>query len=181
VLTQPCCSRRPGLSHVTWTTAGVRLTTFAELGDGPAQRRRLYELNKEWAADIPGRGPFHSCEEYERELRSFGPRGVALALAGDEWVGMAAISDRRGSGCVFNEMTGASCVPGRRRGRRHEGARDGLRGVWGCAGCTSHAPWHHAACGMHLARTVHHAANTKVIAMNRMLGYVDADWDEFTA
>ncbi|MFF5896769.1 GNAT family N-acetyltransferase [Streptomyces argenteolus] len=149
--------------------AGVRLTTLAELGDGPAQRRLLYELNKECAADIPGRGPFYSYEEYLRErvdVPSFDPRGVVLALAGDEWVGMAATSDRRGSGCVFNEMTGV---------------RRAFRGAGVAVAMKVHGMGFADLCGVRLVRTVHHPTNAKVIAMNRMLGYVEADWDELTS
>ncbi|MBT2447976.1 hypothetical protein J7F03_12980 [Streptomyces sp. ISL-43] len=46
--------------------AGIDFTTLAELGDGPRERRALYELNKECSADIPERGAFHSYEEYVR-------------------------------------------------------------------------------------------------------------------
>ncbi|MFC8225328.1 GNAT family N-acetyltransferase [Streptomyces sp. NPDC057287] len=146
--------------------SGIRLTTFAEEGDSPRHRRRLYELNKECAADIPGRGPFYSYEEYVRErvdVPSFDARGVVLALAGDEWVGMAATSDRRARGYVFNEMTGV------RRGRRGAGVAVAMK---------VHGMGFAGLCGVHLVRTVHHAANARVIAMNRMLGYADAAWDE---
>ncbi|MFJ9060305.1 GNAT family N-acetyltransferase [Streptomyces sp. NPDC102409] len=146
--------------------SGIRLTTFADLGDVPAHRRRLYELNKECAADIPGRGPFYSYDAYVRErvdVPSFDPRGVVLALVGDTWVGMAATSDRRARGCVFNEMTGV------RRGHRGAGVAVAMK-VYGMGFA--------GLCGVHLVRTVHHAANAPVIALNRMLGYTDAAWDE---
>ena len=44
--------------------AGIRLVTLAGLGDTPAHRRALYELNKECSADIPERGEFYTFEEY---------------------------------------------------------------------------------------------------------------------
>ena len=44
--------------------AGIRLTTLAELGDTPAHRRALYELNKECSADIPEGGEFYTFAEY---------------------------------------------------------------------------------------------------------------------
>jgi len=31
-------------------------------------------------------------------------------------------------------------------------------------------------CGVTMARTVHHPGNHSMIALNRRLGYVDADW-----
>lgn len=44
--------------------SGVSLASIAELGDTEQLRRRVYELNKECAADIPGRGQFFSYDEY---------------------------------------------------------------------------------------------------------------------
>jgi GNAT superfamily N-acetyltransferase len=145
-------------------TAGIRLTTLSELGDTPEHRRALYTLNKECSADIPGRGTFHDYDEYHRlrfEVPAYDPRGVVLALDGGTWVGMAATSDRRASGFVFNEMTGV------RAGHRGQGLSVAMKtfGI-GFAGM----------CGVSLARTVHHPDNTRAIAMNRTLGFVDADW-----
>lgn len=145
-------------------TSGIRLTTLSELGDTPEHRRALYELNKECSADIPERGAFFPYDEYHRlrfEVPSYDPRGVVLALDGDRWIGMAATSDRRGSGFVFNEMTGV------RVGHRGRGISVAMKtfGI-GFAGI----------CGVSTVRTVHHPANDRAIAMNRTLGYVDADW-----
>ncbi|PIM69152.1 hypothetical protein CTU88_28780 [Streptomyces sp. JV178] len=74
---------------------------------------------------------------------------------------MAATSDRRASGFVFNEMTGV------RAGHRGRGLSVAMKtfGI-GFAGM----------CGVSLVRTVHHPDNTRAIAMNRTLGFVDADW-----
>ncbi|WP_329042541.1 GNAT family N-acetyltransferase [Streptomyces sp. NBC_00178] len=150
-------------------SAGLMLTTYAELGDTPSNRRRLYELNRDCAADIPGRGLFYTYEEYVRErvdVPSFDPRGVVLAVAGDgAWAGMAATSDRRASGWVFNEMTGM------RREYRRAGVAVAMK---------VHGIGFAEVCGVHRVRTLHHAANTRAIAMNRMLGYVDVDAGEST-
>ncbi|MEE1759932.1 MULTISPECIES: GNAT family N-acetyltransferase [unclassified Streptomyces] len=145
-------------------TSGIRLTTLSELGDTPEHRRALYDLNKECSADIPERGAFFTYDEYHRlrfEVPSYDPRGVVLALDGDRWIGMAATSDRRGSGFVFNEMTGV------RAGHRGRGISVAMKtfGI-GFAGI----------CGVSTVRTVHHPANSRAIAMNRTLGYVDGDW-----
>ncbi|MFD9406392.1 GNAT family N-acetyltransferase [Streptomyces sp. NPDC059989] len=145
--------------------SGISFTTMAELGDGPAERSALYELNKECSADIPGRGPFHTFDAYTRlrlEVDSYDPRGIVLARDGDAWIGMAATSDHRNAGFVFNEMTG---VRAEYRGRGVSLAMKTL-GI-GFA----------ALCGVGRIRTVHHPANATVIAMNRKLGYVDAEWD----
>jgi len=154
---EPCVER-------CWNR-GVRLTTLADLGDTARNRRLLYEVNKEYAADIPGRGAFYTFHEYLQEridVPSFDPRGVVIALDGGEWVGVAATSDRRSSGCVFNEMTGVKAD------YRGQGIAIAMKtfGV-GFAGY----------CGVSRIRTVHHAANRQAIAMNRRLGYLDAEWE----
>lgn len=144
---------------------GLRLTTLADLGDTAGNRRLLYELNKECAADIPGRGEFHAFDEYLQEridVPSFDPRGVVIALDGAEWIGMAATSDRRSSGFVFNEMSGVKAD------YRGQGVATAMKtsGI-GFAGL----------CGVDRIRTVHHAANARAVAMNRRLGYLDAEWE----
>jgi RimJ/RimL family protein N-acetyltransferase len=145
--------------------SGICLTTLAELGDTPRHRRTLYELNKDCSADIPGRGEFHTFDEYlERriEVPSYDPRGLVIAVDGDTWCGLAATSDRRASGFVFNEMTGV------RTAYRGRGLSIAMKtfGI-GFAGL----------CGVDKIRTVHHPDNKGAIAMNRRLGYVDAEWD----
>ncbi|MFD5074040.1 GNAT family N-acetyltransferase [Streptomyces sp. NPDC058371] len=144
--------------------SGIRLTTLADEGDTPEHRRALYELNKECSADIPERGEFYPYEEYHRlrfEVPAFDPRGVVLAQAGGTWVGMAATSDHRSSGFVFNEMTGV------RASFRGRGLSVAMKTFgMGFAGL----------CGVRTVRTFHHPANASAIAMNRTLGYIDAQW-----
>ena len=145
--------------------AGIRLATLADLGDTTVHRRALYELNKECSADIPGRGAFYTFDEYvERriDVPSFDPRGVVIALDDGVWCGMAATSDHRSAGYVFNEMTGVRAAY-RRRGISVAMKTAGI-------GFGAH-------CGVDRIRTVHHPANTAVIEMNRRLGFVDAEWD----
>ncbi|MFE7813220.1 GNAT family N-acetyltransferase [Streptomyces sp. NPDC057433] len=139
---------------------GIRLTTLAELGDTPEHRRRLYALNKECSADIPGRGEFYSFDEYaERRFEAAGydPRGIVIALDGDEWIGMAATSVREGF--LFNEMTGV------RAGYRGRGISIAMK-TFGMAFVRES--------GTSTVRTFHHPANADAIAMNRRMGYVDA-------
>ncbi|MFD4858052.1 GNAT family N-acetyltransferase [Streptomyces atratus] len=149
-------------AYVTRCRAGgIRLTTLAELGDTPEHRRVLYELNKECAGDIPERGEFYSFDEYtERRLEvpSYDPRGVVIALDGEAWIGMAATSDH--GGFVFNEMTG---VKAEYRGR---GVSIAMK-TFGMGFVRM--------CGARTIRTFHHPANTSAIAMNRTMGFVDAD------
>lgn len=145
---------------------GVRQTTLLELGDEPGQRRRIYELNKECSADIPGRGEFFTWDEYRRvrfDVPQFRPEAQLLAAAGTELVGLCQLSHHSDADWAFVEMTGV------RRGWRRRGiatalklrAIDVARG-WGVT---------------HL-RTVHHPGNSAIIAANRALGFTDAhtDW-----
>ncbi|MFB7463497.1 hypothetical protein ACFCZ1_08310 [Streptomyces sp. NPDC056224] len=96
------------------------------------------------------------------------PRGVVIARDGngdgngDGWIGLAATSDHRAAGFVFNEMTGVR-APYRGRGVSIAMKTLGI----GFAGL----------CGASRIRTVHHRANATVTAMNRKLGHADARWD----
>jgi hypothetical protein len=144
-------------------TSGVRLTTLSELGDTPEHRRALYELDRECSADVPGSGAFPAYDAYVRlrfEAPGFDPRGVVLALDGEGLIGVAASSDQRRSGFVRNETTGVRAVH-RRRGISVAMKTFGI----GFAGI----------CGVSSVRTVHHPLNAAAIAMNRTMGFVDAD------
>lgn len=144
--------------------AGIRLTTLAELGNTTAQQQSLHALNAECAADILDRGPFFTWSEFRRmrlDGPSFEPHGVVVAFDRDSWVGLAATSDHREHGYVFNELTGAV------RGHRGRGIALAMK-VRGMDFASR--------CGVHIARTVHHPRNLAMIALNRRLGYVDATW-----
>ncbi|MEV6162450.1 GNAT family N-acetyltransferase [Streptomyces sp. NPDC052052] len=140
---------------------GIRLTTLAELGDTPEHRCALYELNKECSADIPERGAFYSFDEYTElrlEVPSYDPRGVVIAQDGEAWIGMAATSAH--GDIAFNEMTGV---------------RAGYRGRGLALAMKTFGMEFVRTCGARRVRTVHHPAHTSAIAMNRTLGFVDAD------
>ncbi len=144
--------------------SGVVISTLAELGDTPDQRRKLYELNAECSSDIPDRGEFHTWEQYQAVrlgASSFLPHGVVLAIHGNNWVGMSQISHRPGYPFAFQEMTGTT--------RSHRGlgiaitmkvaAVEVARGL-----------------GVDSLRTIHHPDNEAMIALNRKLGFVEADF-----
>jgi RimJ/RimL family protein N-acetyltransferase len=140
---------------------GIRFYSLAELGDSEANRRRLYELNKECSADIPGRGAFYSYEEYQEKriaADNFTPAGVILAVQGEEWIGMAAVSHRSGQDVAFNAMTGVL------RSYRRRGIATSLK-ILSIQFAQS--------LGVSHIYTFHAAANLEAIAMNRRLGYID--------
>ncbi|MEQ1698696.1 MAG: GNAT family N-acetyltransferase [Ilumatobacteraceae bacterium] len=143
---------------------GIALVTLDELGADEANLRRLYALNAECAADIPERGPFHTWEDYRRlriDVPSFDPAGLVVALDGEQWVGLAGSADHRGRGYLFNEITGVV------RSHRRRGIALALK---------LHGMDYVRRSGVRIVRTVHHPANTAIIALNRQLGYTDATW-----
>lgn len=145
--------------------AGVALSTLTEEGDTPLDRRRLNELNAECSADIPGRGAFHTWEEYQRVRLgspSFDPDGAVLALHSGRWVGMSALPHRDGYDYAFSDMTGTV--------RSHRGR--GIATAMKVAGVDFARR-----IGVASIRTVHHPDNTAMIRLNRWLGYQDGHWD----
>jgi len=142
---------------------GIVFTTMAELGDEEANHRRLYELNRTCSADIPERGEFYTYDEFlaERIKRdTYDPNTVVLALDGAKWVGMSAASDDRDGGYFFNEMTGVLSSH-RRRGIALAMKVIMIKRV--------------RELGAPTMRTFHHPDNAGPIALNRRLGYIDAE------
>ncbi len=144
---------------------GVAVMTLPELGDGERRRREIYQLNKECAADIPDRGQFFTWNEYQRvrfNAPQFRPQGQLLALAGDELVGLCQVSQRPTVVWTFVEMTGV------RRGWRDRGIATALK----LTAIDAARAW-----GATHLRTVHHPNNGAIIAVNRKLGFHDADFN----
>lgn len=145
----------------------IQLATLAELGDSEAARRRLFELNSECSADIPGRGPFHTWDEYCRlrlDVPWFDAQNISLAIDGEAWIGLAGFSvhPRPEGGYLFSEMTGVV------RQWRRQGLATALK---------AHNLELASRNGLRMIRTVHHPGNLAMIALNRELGFVDASWD----
>jgi len=145
---------------------GIALSTLAELGPTERNLRRMFELNAECSADIPGRGPFHTWEAYQRlriDVPSFTPAGVLIAHREltDEWIGMAGISMHPERDYLFNEMTGV------RRAERRRGLATAMKVR--NLGFTEET-------GRSIVRTVHQPGNDAMIKLNRQLGYTNATW-----
>jgi RimJ/RimL family protein N-acetyltransferase len=144
---------------------GINFSRISDLGDDDLNRGRLFELNRECSADIPGRGVFYTREEYFVEriaVTTYNPRGVMIARQGGQWLGMAAISDCREEGYVFSAMTGV------RKDFRGRGIAMAMK-VLGVSFVRE--------CGVDVVRTVHHPENSSMIALNKRLGYVEGQWD----
>jgi GNAT superfamily N-acetyltransferase len=87
----------------------IQFVTFAELGDNPANRHKLYSLNKTLAATIPRDQPqeFIDFETYvaRRVDNNTMPHGgIYIAVEGDQWVGMSQMSLEEDH--AFQQMTG---------------------------------------------------------------------------
>lgn len=148
---------QPAIDHARGR--GIAFTTLAQLGDTATTRRRVYELNKVTAADIPGRGPFFSFEEYEqRRFHHVGYRaeGVILAIDGAHWVGLTQVSLHNEGRYAFNEMTGVL--------RNYRGQHIALA-------LKVHAIYYAQAQQMPVLSTFTDSANTPILGMNRKLGY----------
>ena len=120
-------------------------------------RRRVYELNKVTAGDIPGRGPFYTFEEYEQQRfghAGYRAEGMFLALKGAEWVGLSQVSLHEQ--LAFNEMTG---VLRQYRGQQIAQALKLL------------AIRYAKAQGRPRISTFNDAANLPILTINRKLGY----------
>ena len=145
--------------------AGIEFTTMAALGDSPANRRRLYELNKECSQDIPGRGEFYTFDDYQDrriERPSYNPAGVIIARDGEKWVGMSALSDWRDRGFAFAEMTGVL------RQYRRRGLAIAMKILTIRFARTL---------GVDRILTFQDAENAAPIALNRSLGFVPTEWE----
>ena len=144
-------------------TSGIRLTTLSELGDTPRNRRALYELNKECSADIPERGPLLRVRRVPpAPLRGARPRSARCRPGARRRP-----VDRHGGDL------GPTAI--RVRLQRDDGGAGPYRGRGISVAMKTFGIGFAGICGVSTVRTVHHPANARAIAMNRTLGYVDAD------
>jgi RimJ/RimL family protein N-acetyltransferase len=95
---------------------GVQFITYAEVDNTINNQRRLYNLNKTLSASIPIEAPedfpeFDLYVDYRLSSDVFPHRGIFLAVADQEWVGMTQISLH--PDYAFVEMTGV--LPAYRR------------------------------------------------------------------
>jgi len=90
---------------------GIHFLTMADAGDTPDARRRLYNLERTVALDIPG-GSESSTRPLEAFLKEvcdspqYLPDGQILALDGDDWIGMVGILRTAAPGGLYNGLTG---------------------------------------------------------------------------
>lgn len=139
--------------------SGLRFFTLAQTADLPDNHRKLYELNRDTALDIPGVSEFMSFEEFEARVFGgewFEPAGQIVAADGDHWVGMAAVRLYPESRGGYNLMTGV-VKPYRGRGIAQALKLLAIR--------------YARAAGMETLRTNNDSANAPMLAINHKLGY----------
>lgn len=139
---------------------GIRFCTLADMGDTLEAQRNLYEINRRYALDIPGReqtfAPFERFRKQVFAANWYRPDGQIVALDDDRWVGMAAVGYFEELNFMINMITG---VEPSYRGR---GIAFALKLLTIRCACRYKAAY---------IRTNNDSANAPILAINRKLGY----------
>lgn len=103
---------RPFVSALnTARAAGIHFFSLADLGDTMEARRKLYEVERVVARDIPG-GSESATRPFEIFLREvcdpahYRPETQLVAADGDAWVGLAGVLDYPANRSMYNGITG---------------------------------------------------------------------------
>jgi GNAT superfamily N-acetyltransferase len=90
--------------------SGLCFQTLEDLGDTTESRRRLHDLNRRLAYEVPGNdGDFMPFEQFQKTVCNaswYRPDGQIVAVVGDEWVGMAAVGYFAVTNSMYNMFTG---------------------------------------------------------------------------
>jgi GNAT superfamily N-acetyltransferase len=92
-------------------SAGIRFFSLAEVGDTTEARRRLYDVERVCARDIPGGSeaairPFEVFVRQVCESQHYLPDGQIVAADGERWIGLAAILRTSIATEMYNAITG---------------------------------------------------------------------------
>ncbi len=143
---------------------GLRFTTYAALGDSPATRQMLYDLEQAVSLDFPGNEhdfpPFPVWERLLLGAPWFRPEGVHLALDGDAWVGLSILA--------FHPDEGSHYLTGVLRSHRGQGLATALKLL---------AIRSALAAGISRVKTQNDSENEPMLAINRRMGYVPEPGD----
>jgi GNAT superfamily N-acetyltransferase len=89
---------------------GIRFCSLADFPDTPETRRKLHGLNSTNELDIPNmdnnQTGFAEFEKFVLNAKWFHREGQLLAVDGDTWVGLAAVSLKPENQTAYNEHTG---------------------------------------------------------------------------
>ncbi|RIH83063.1 Acetyltransferase (GNAT) family protein [Calidithermus terrae] len=143
--------------------AGYRILSWAELGDTPEHRRRLWELDVEVSEDVPHTHPFTmpTLERYEQRVfgsRDFQPETLLVALSPDgEFAGVSQLWKTRPEHRLDNGLTGV------RRAHRRKGLALAMK-LENVARAR--------ALGKREIRTFNDQTNRPMLAINEAMGFV---------
>jgi DNA-binding transcriptional MerR regulator len=90
-------------------TQGIRFSALADFPDTQETRHKLYDLNTSYVLDSPNtRAPwtYPGFEQFVIKAPWFRREGQLLAVDGDQWIGMAAVSLFPETRSAYNEHTG---------------------------------------------------------------------------
>lgn len=151
----------PYLDHIrALEMEGIRFCALADFPDTPETRRNLFELNLANSLDIPGVDhvpwDFDSFEKFVLNAPWFHRKGQLLAVDGETWVGLAAVSLDPDTRNAYNLHTGVARAY---RGRKIAQALKVMAGRY--------ARQH----GMRTITTDNDSDNAPILAINRKMGY----------
>jgi GNAT superfamily N-acetyltransferase len=91
--------------------AGIRFFSLADTGDTSETQRRLYELDRVVARDIPGGSeaalwPFETFLQSICEVPSYLPDGVIIAADSEAWIGECSVQHNATTNSMYNGSTG---------------------------------------------------------------------------
>ena len=139
---------------------GIRFLSLAEVGNTTENRRRLYELNRSCALDIPGSdGTFPGFEDFSKNVFEeswFRAEGQILAVDGQRWAGLSAVGYFPANHSAYNMFTG---VERDYRGRHLALALKVLANRFA------------RSLGAVYVRTNNDSKNAPILSVNRKLGY----------
>ena len=139
---------------------GLRFCSLADFPDLPETRRKLYDLNIITELDVPGSDDilwtYTEFDKFVFQAPWFCPAGQLLAVDGEIWAGMAAVSLSSDGQSAYNEHTGVL--------RTHRGRKiaQALKVI---------ALRYARQNGAQVIRTDNDSLNTPILAINRKLGY----------
>jgi GNAT superfamily N-acetyltransferase len=140
--------------------SGIRFFTLADLGNTEEAQRKLYEINRRYALDIPGReqtyAPFAEFRKRVFAASWYRADAQIVAADGDKWIGLTAAGYFPSTNSMYNMITGVEPVY---RGRKIALALKLL--VIKCA----------QKYGAAYMRTNNDSENAPMLTVNRKLGY----------
>lgn len=145
----------PGIAALE--AGGIRFCSLADFPDTPETRRQLYDLNYQYDPEILSVIPaFADFEHFLFPAPWFRREGQLLAVEGDTWVGLAAISLKPETQSSYNENT---VVQPAYRGRKIAQALKVL--------ATRYARQH----GAQALETDNNSINVPILTINQKMGY----------